>query len=74
MVNATLLLEEKLCLFRPREDGRSTTSRSLQLVAPTEGFTGVHLASAVVAYQDGEPAGVAYRVTGAKHEDRVGER
>lgn len=33
------------------------------LEGPTPGPVCVHLASAVVAYENGEPSGVAYRVT-----------
>ncbi len=55
---AIVVLERKGCVVRDRD-----TSRGLRLVGPTPGVACVHPASAVVAYRDGVPSGVAYRVT-----------
>ncbi len=42
--------------------GMHTPSRARKIAGPNPGPARVHLASAVVAYQQGEPVGVAYRV------------
>lgn len=42
--------------------GNCTPSRARRIAGPSSGPARVHLASAVVAYQQGEPVGVAYRV------------
>ncbi len=59
------VLARKGCLLRGGKAGRRVQSRALRLLGPTPGFSGVHLASAVVAYELGVPAGVAYCVTSA---------
>ncbi len=42
--------------------GNCTPKRTRRIAGPNPGPARVHLASAVVAYQQGEPVGVAYRV------------
>lgn len=62
---AMLVLERKGCLHRGQKD---PGYRTLRLARPTPGPVGVHLASAVVAYEDGAAAGVAYQVTAVEPE------
>lgn len=66
---AMLLLERKGCLTRdrrPGQTGRKVLSRTLRIVGAAPGPVRVHLGSAVVAHENGKPAGVAYQVTPAE--------
>lgn len=55
------VLEVKGCVVW-NAHGHRTPSRTRRIARPTPGFSGVDITSAVVAYRDGVPVGVAYRV------------
>lgn len=54
-------LRRKECVLWDAQ-GNCTPSRTRRIAGPNPGPARVHLASAVVAYQQGLPTGVAYRI------------